>query len=509
MPHAKSNVQRPKAQAAEPGRQSRLRQCFDRAPQTDRIALVQTASTTIPLAAGLANASAGLRTTSWVSRVVMFGATSIVVGILWDISWHRTIGRDTFWTPAHLAIQLGGLLGGFTAGWLVFHTTFFGTNEDKAGAVRLWGFRAPLGAWVTIWGCFAMLTSAPFDNWWHDAYGLDVKIISPPHAVLALGMWSVVGGALLLVLREQNNFAANPVIRDDLLSLSPPRGEGRGEGRSGKDASQQAEVAKPHHPSPSVPLSVEGSGIPASSLQTQAQAARAGEASQSIPGRWFFIYGSGVLLAMASVFLIERSFPNQQHSAPFFIMSAATFPLYLVGIARAAKFRWGATLIALVYMLITAGMAWVLPLFEGQPKLGPIYNRVDHFVPLPFPLLLVVPAFGVDLIRNWIGAGRGWLRDIAIVLLSALVFLALFSVTQWYFAKFLLSPSAQNWFFAADRHWGYTETLGPWRTQFWDAVTPATNPPAVARTFAIALGCALVSSAIGLTVGNWMAKVRR
>jgi hypothetical protein len=393
------------------------------------------------------------RSTSWVSRVVMLGATSIVVGILWDISWHRTIGRDTFWTPAHLAIQLGGLLGGFTAGWLVFHTTFFATAEEKAGAVRVWGFRAPFGAWVTIWGCLAMLASAPFDNWWHDAYGLDVKIISPPHAVLALGMWSVVGGALLLVLREQNNCWSSAFrLAGDLPAHEPRR---------------------------------------------------------SVPGRWFFIYGSGVLLAMASVFLIEHSFPNQQHSAPFFTWSAATYPLYLVGVARAGKFRWSATLIALVYMLITAAMAWVLPLFEGQPKLGPIYNRVDHFVPLPFPLLLVVPALAIDLIRNWIGAGRGWLRDIAIVLLSALAFLAVFSVTQWFFAKFLLNPAAQNWFFAADRHWGYTETLGPWRNEFWDKVNSTSNPRAIPRTFAIAYICALISSAVGLTVGNWMSKVRR
>ena len=62
----------------------------------------------------------------------MLGATSIVFGILWDISWHRTIGRDTFWTPAHLAIQLGGLLGGFISGWLVLNTTFRGTAEAFA-----------------------------------------------------------------------------------------------------------------------------------------------------------------------------------------------------------------------------------------------------------------------------------------------------------------------------------------------------------------------------------------
>ena len=376
---------------------------------------------------------------SWISRVVMLGATSIVIGILWDISWHRTIGRDTFWTPAHLAIYLGGGLGGLTAGWLVLRTTYSGTPEEKAGAVRLWGFRGPLGAWVSIWGSLAMLTSAPFDNWWHDAYGLDVKILSPPHCVLALGMWAVVLGAVLLVLREQNNAA---------------------------------------------------DGQPA-------------------PGRWLFVYGAGVLVAMAAVFLIERSFPNQQRAAPFYAMSAATFPIYLLGVARAAKFRWAATLIALIYMLIFAVMAWVLPLFPGEPKLGPINNRIDHFVPLPFPLLLVVPAFVIDLIRGWIGHGRGWLRDWLMVLLSAVAFVALFTVTQWYFSRFLLSPAADNWFFAADRHWGYTESLGPWRKQFWSELNPRVNPPATLRSFGMALLLAIISARVGLWLGNWMAKVRR
>src|SRR5882762_6425430 len=135
---------------------------------------------------------------------LLAGGTSIAIGILWDISWHRTIGRDTFWTPAHMAIYFGGLLGGLTCGWLVIRTTFFATPAEQKGAVRLWGFRGPLGAWLTIWGALAMVVSAPFDNWWHDAYGVDVKIISPPHAVLALGMWAVVLGALMLLLREQN-----------------------------------------------------------------------------------------------------------------------------------------------------------------------------------------------------------------------------------------------------------------------------------------------------------------
>src|SRR2546422_8781017 len=55
---------------------------------------------------------------------VLVGGASIAIGILWDISWHRTIGRDTFWTPAHLAIYAGGIVAGLTCGWLALRLTF-------------------------------------------------------------------------------------------------------------------------------------------------------------------------------------------------------------------------------------------------------------------------------------------------------------------------------------------------------------------------------------------------
>lgn len=42
----------------------------------------------------------------------VFAALCVMVGVYWDISWHMTIGRDTFWTPAHLVIQAGGLIAG-------------------------------------------------------------------------------------------------------------------------------------------------------------------------------------------------------------------------------------------------------------------------------------------------------------------------------------------------------------------------------------------------------------
>lgn len=377
--------------------------------------------------------------TSWYCRVVMVGATSIVIGILWDISWHRTIGRDTFWTPAHMAIYLGGLLGGLTSGWLVLRTTFFGTAEERAGSVSLVGLRGPFGAWVSIWGAMAMLVSAPFDDWWHNAYGLDVKILSPPHTVLAVGMWAVVWGALLLVLREQN----------------------------------------------------------------------AGTVAEQASGRWFFVYAAGVMMAMGSVFLTEMSFPNHQHSARFYIASSATYPFYLLGIGRATRFRWGATLIALIYMAIMAAACWILPLFPGEPKLGPIYNHVGHFVALPFPLLLFIPALAIDLVRQGIGVGRGWRWDLLMAALCAILFVLLLLVVQWNFSKFMLSPASDNWFFAGDRHWGYTESLGEWRKRFFNEMNPGNHPPVTLGVMGRAALLAFASALIGLRLGNWMSRVRR
>src|SRR4051812_35267351 len=140
----------------------------------------------------------------WHAYAVVVAAVCVMVGVYWDISWHMTIGRDTFWTPAHLMIQTGGLIAGLSSGFVVLKSTLLPSDRDIATGVRVWGFRGPLGAWLCIWGCFAMLASAPFDNWWHDAYGLDVKIVSPPHTILALGIYSIVNGALMLALAKQN-----------------------------------------------------------------------------------------------------------------------------------------------------------------------------------------------------------------------------------------------------------------------------------------------------------------
>ncbi len=366
----------------------------------------------------------------WPALALAFAATCIAVGIIWDISWHETIGRDTFWTPAHMVIYLGGALGGCVGGWLAVKYTFFATPEERESAVRVFGARAPLGAWVCIWGAMAMLGSGPFDNWWHNAYGLDVKIISPPHALLGLGMFGITLGALLLVLSRQNH--------------------------------------------------MEGGG-----------------------GSMLFIWTGGVFQVLASVFVLEYIFPNQQHSAMFVEVCALTFPFRLVAIGRAARTSWPVTRVAAIYMLIECLMCWVLPLFPAQPKLAPIYNPVTHMVALPFPLLLVCPAIAMDLLLPRIQNSTG-LRRVGSAMLLAAVFLVIFVPAQWFFSEFLLSAWADNWFFVSDRIWGYSNHAGSWIKEYWQGGGPMNFE-------GLAIGLALASAMcwLGLLFGGWMRKVRR
>jgi len=130
------------------------------------------------------------------------GCAGITLGLLWDISWHASVGRDTVWTPAHLTIYAGALLAGLPGAWEVLRATFAGTAAERGRSVAIWGMHGPLGAWLQVWGSAALLTAAGFDAWWHGAYGLDLGILTPAHTALATGMIAVHAGALCTARRQ-------------------------------------------------------------------------------------------------------------------------------------------------------------------------------------------------------------------------------------------------------------------------------------------------------------------
>src|SRR5512143_3721927 len=67
----------------------------------------------------------------WHAYTVVFAAACVMTGVYWDISWHMSIGRDSFWTAAHLLIQAGGLIAGISSGYVALKTTFRGTEDER------------------------------------------------------------------------------------------------------------------------------------------------------------------------------------------------------------------------------------------------------------------------------------------------------------------------------------------------------------------------------------------
>ena len=378
----------------------------------------------------------------WQLVAVVFAATSVIVGLIWDISWHMTIGRDTFWTPAHLAIYTGGAVAGLACGFEVVRRSFCSPGARPADGVTVWRvFNGPLGGWLCIWGAVAMLTSAPFDDWWHAAYGLDVKIISPPHALLALGFITILGGALIMAVAEQ-----------------------------GREADRR-------------------------------EATVLGGAESAGIAPFIVAYAGGLVLAMLSIFTTEYHDREAMHLGSFYLVSSLVFPFALVAAARSTRLRYGATATALVYTLVMCVQLWVLPLFEGSPKLGPIRTAVTHMVSLDFPLLLLLPALGIDLLLPRIRERRAWLQ----AALLGVLFLAVHVATQWPFANFLVSDASRNWFFNTDNipYQMPPDWLRPMR-QF------ASEPTAQAvRAFGVAVVLAVLSARAGLGWGGWLRAVRR
>ena len=157
---------------------------------------------------------------------------------------------------------------------------------------------------------------------------------------------------------------------------------------------------------------------------------------------------------------------------------------------------------AAVYTGFGVAFLWLLPFIPAQPKLGPVYREISHFIPWEFPLLVIVPAFAIDLILQ---RTIKW-RPIARALAAGVAFLGVFIAVQWPFAEFLMTPLARNWMFG---------------THYMDFSTPARSvyarfvfvPPEATvqfwRGMLIATFTSYVMVWLGIHAGRFMQKVQR
>lgn len=382
--------------------------------------------------------------------VALAGLACLPVGLLWDISHHSSIGRDSFWTPAHILIQLGGIVPALLLASLAFKTTFQGTPEQRNASVSFWGFRAPLGAWVTIWGAMAMVTSAPFDDWWHNRYGLDVKIVSPPHAVLGFGMLAVGMGVLLFIFSAENRAASmhrntgliSALAVGVLIVLW---------------ADFATEFTWPNLQHTAHFYQIVSTPFPLC-LVLAARASKMRASATLAAATYMAVY--------IAMILVLPLFPAQPKLAPIYHpvdhMVPPAFPLLLV-----------------VPALAIDAIEW---LWGGAPNRSP--------QPTTQPAVT---------------SRRRWWRDWLLALLFGAAFLGLIFAVQHPFARFLLSDAADNRFFARDGHWPYFAEPGNWMNTFWDLQKDPVTP----RGLAWALLRAFISARIGLALGNYLLRLRR
>ena len=146
---------------------------------------------------------------------------------------------------------------------------------------------------------------------------------------------------------------------------------------------------------------------------------------------------------------------------------------------------------------------WVLPLFPAHPKLGPVYQDITHMVPLPFPILLIAPAFFLDLLLPLFKDAPKWQYAI----FGGVGFLAVLIAVEWPFATFLMSSMARNRFFSTTDFPYFALPTSPTVNHIF--VPWERTPGEFWRNMGLGFLFSVVSMWIGIYWGNWLKKVRR
>jgi hypothetical protein len=72
--------------------------------------------------------------------------------------------------------------------------------------------------------------------------------------------------------------------------------------------------------------------------------------------------------------------------------------------------RWAATKVAVIYFVLYLLVLWLVPFVPAEPKLGPVYTKISHLVPLEFPWLLFAGAAALDFWLDRLATRNKWLQ---------------------------------------------------------------------------------------------------
>ena len=120
------------------------------------------------------------------------GSAAALLATYWDDSWHTDKGRDEFAIPPHLLLYGGVLVASLAvAAWGLLAWRRAGWGLDGLRTV----LRDPALLLAGIGGA-TTLASGPADAAWHEVYGRDAVIWSPPHLTAVLGTLALSVGLL-------------------------------------------------------------------------------------------------------------------------------------------------------------------------------------------------------------------------------------------------------------------------------------------------------------------------
>ncbi|MBV8694328.1 MAG: hypothetical protein JO125_12185 [Chloroflexi bacterium] len=135
--------------------------------------------------------------------VVLLGAVICFLGTSWDIQWHTFIGRDRTLIPPHLMILGGiGLDGVAALIGVIIETLWARQRADFAKYSTDFAglFNASLGAYIVGFGALDAAAAFPLDAYWHSLYGIDVTIWAPFHVMSITGMGLMAFGATYMFI---------------------------------------------------------------------------------------------------------------------------------------------------------------------------------------------------------------------------------------------------------------------------------------------------------------------
>jgi len=118
----------------------------------------------------------------------------------WDITNHLLNRPETFFSPPHAGLYSGVVLVLFGSLMTYRYHRHSGKISDIKTKKSL-----PTYLRLVIVGIVMLISAGPLDFAWHTAFGLD-GLLSPPHAVLTMGLVLCSIGAFLGLIRKDNYY---------------------------------------------------------------------------------------------------------------------------------------------------------------------------------------------------------------------------------------------------------------------------------------------------------------